>query len=47
METRYYIDPNKYALNTFKLTPGEKTEVKLDSQNFEIDANEIIIFIRK
>ena len=47
MESRYYIDPNKYALNTFKITPGEKTEVKLDGQNFEIDANEIIIFIRK
>ena len=45
MESRDYIDPNKLASNTPELTPGEKTEVKLDGQNFEINTNEILFLL--
>ena len=42
MESRDYIDPNELALNIPKLTPGEKTEVKFEGQNFEINVNDIL-----
>ena len=42
MESRDFIDPNQLASNKPKSTPNEKTEFKLDGQNFEIDIEEIL-----
>jgi len=42
MEDRDYIDPNQLALNFPNQTPGEKTEINMDGQNFEINITEIL-----
>ena len=42
MEDRDYIDPNQLALNIPNQTPGEKTEIKMDGKNFEINIDEIL-----
>ena len=42
MEDRDYIDPNKLALNFQSQTPGEKTEINMEGQNFEINIAEIL-----
>ena len=42
MESRDFIDPNQLAQNIPTSTPNEKTEIKLDGQNFEININDIL-----
>jgi hypothetical protein len=42
MEDRDDIDPNKLALSFSNHTPDEKTEIKLEGDNFEIDVKEIL-----
>ena len=42
MDDRDDIDPNKLALSFPNNTPDEKTEIKLEGDNFEIDVKEIL-----
>ena len=42
MEDRDTIDPNKLALKFQSQTPGEKTEINMEGQNFEINITEIL-----
>ena len=46
MESRDFIDPNQLASNIPKSTPNEKTQIKLNGQNFEIDIEEILSILK-
>ena len=47
MEDREHIDPNKLALNSPTQTPGEKTEINMGGNNFELNITEIMSVLEK